>query len=111
MRAVTIKEAKAHLNELVEAATEGEDVVLMRGSKHVAAIVPLTEEDLYVASHLTDEQAARLWKALAAERAAEKTLEFDSMEGVVATLSKERTSVASKRRSTRRPPARTRRST
>jgi prevent-host-death family protein len=42
MRAVTIKEAKARLNELVEAARSGEQVVLLRGSEHVAAIVPIT---------------------------------------------------------------------
>jgi prevent-host-death family protein len=108
---MTIKEAKAHLNQLVEAAMRGEDVVLMRGSKHVAAIVPLTEADLFVASHLSDEQAARLWKTLAAERAAGKTLEVDSMEGAVAALSKERRPAASKGRSARRPPARARRST
>lgn len=111
MRAVTIKEAKARLNELVEAAKGGEDVVLMRGSKHVAAIVPLTEQDLYVASRLTDEQAARLWKALAAERAAGKTLEVGSMEQAVAALSKQGTSAATKGRPARRPPTRTRRST
>lgn len=107
MRAMTIKEAKAHLNELVEAAMGGEDVVLMRGSKHVAAIVPLTEADLYVAPRLTDEQATRLWKTLAAERASGKMLEIDSMESAVAALTKERKSVASKGRSARKPPART----
>lgn len=111
MRAMTIKEAKAHLNELVEAAVGGEDVVLMRGSKHVAAIVPLTEEDLYVASRLSDEQAARLWKALATERAAGKTLELDSMAGAIAALRKEAKPVASKGRSARRPAGRTRHST
>ena len=107
---MTIKEAKAHLNELVEAAMGGEDVVLMRGSKHVAAIVPLTEADLYMAARLTDEQATRLWKTLAAERAAGNMLEIDSMERAVAALTKEGRSVASKRRSTRKPPTRTRRS-
>jgi antitoxin (DNA-binding transcriptional repressor) of toxin-antitoxin stability system len=106
---MTIKEAKARLNELVEAAMGGEDIVLMRGSKHVAAIVPLTEEDLYIASRLNDEQAARLWRALAAERAAGKTLEVDSMEKAVATLRKAGTSRASKDRSVRRPRVRTRR--
>jgi len=107
---MTIKQAKARLNELVEAAIRGEDVVLMRGSQHVAAIVPLTEEDLYVASRLNEEQAARLWKALAAERAAGKTLEVDSMEQAIAALRKAGTSGASKGRSVRRPRVRTRRS-
>ena len=42
MQAVTIREAKARLNALVEAALRGEQVVLMRGSQHVAAIVPVS---------------------------------------------------------------------
>ena len=45
MKAVTIKEAKARLNALVEAAERGEQVVLMRGSKHVAVILPVSAED------------------------------------------------------------------
>jgi antitoxin (DNA-binding transcriptional repressor) of toxin-antitoxin stability system len=90
MRAVTIKEAKARLNELIEAALGGEDVVLMRGSKHVVAIVPLTEEDLYVAPRLTDDQAARLWKALAAESNSGKTIELTSMKSAVTVLRKEK---------------------
>jgi prevent-host-death family protein len=89
MRALTIKEAKAHLNELVEAAIQGEDVVLMRGSRHVAAIIPLTERDIYIASRLSDEQAARLWKQLAQERAAGETIEVESMESAVAALQKQ----------------------
>jgi antitoxin (DNA-binding transcriptional repressor) of toxin-antitoxin stability system len=105
MRALTIKEAKARLNELVEAAIKGEDVVLMRGSRHVAAIIPLTEEDLYVASRVTDEQAARLWKSLASEHAAGKTLELDSMEGAVAALQNEGKAPKAKSRSARKSPA------
>ena len=108
---MTIKEAKAHLNELVEAALGGEDVVLMRGSKHVAAIVPLSEDDLHIAPRLTDEQAAKIWKTLAAERAAGKMIESDSMERAVAALAKGGRPVVGKRGSTRRPHARTRRST
>ncbi len=68
MRAVTIKDAKAHLNELIDAATSGEEVVLMRGSKHVAAIVPITAAQLELASDLGDAQAERFWARLAEER-------------------------------------------
>jgi prevent-host-death family protein len=62
MRAVAIREAKARLNALVEAAERGEQIVLMRGAKHVALIVPLSEEDLEVSGRLTDAQAERLWR-------------------------------------------------
>jgi prevent-host-death family protein len=64
MHLVTIREAKARLNALVEAAVRGEQVVLMRGSKHVAAIVPLSAEDLEPAPHHTDLQAERFWHDL-----------------------------------------------
>jgi prevent-host-death family protein len=86
MRAVNIKEAKAHLNELVEAATRGEQVVLMRGSKHVAALVPITEDDVELAPRLADEQADRLWRRLAQERAGGKVVAFDSAAAAVEHL-------------------------
>lgn len=62
MRAVTIKEAKAKLNELVDRAVAGEQVVLMRGAKHVVAIVPVSADELELPTRLTDDQAARFWK-------------------------------------------------
>ncbi len=68
MREVTIREAKARLNELVEAAARGEQVVLMRGSKHAAAIVPLSADELELTARLSNPQAERLWAQLAAER-------------------------------------------
>ncbi|HSF17798.1 MAG TPA: type II toxin-antitoxin system prevent-host-death family antitoxin [Vicinamibacteria bacterium] len=86
MKAVTIREAKARLNALVEAAERGEQVVLMRGSKHVAAIVPLTEDDLELAPSLTDAQAERLWRRLDEERREGSTLLFESAEDAVTHL-------------------------
>jgi prevent-host-death family protein len=83
MRAVTIKEAKAHLNELVEAATRGEQVVLMRGARHVAAIVPITTEELELPPRLTDRQAERLWQQIADERRAGRTRRFASAEEAI----------------------------
>ena len=68
MRIVTIKEAKARLNELVEAATAGEDVVIMRGTKHVAAIVPISADDLEISSRLGDGQAQRIWDLVSSGR-------------------------------------------
>jgi prevent-host-death family protein len=86
MRAVTIKEAKAHLNELIDAATSGEQVVLMRGSKHVAAIVPLSADELELPPRLGDDQAERFWKGLADQAAAGRTTVFDSAEAAVQHL-------------------------
>lgn len=74
MIAVTLQQAKATLNNLVEKARSGEDVVLMRGSKVVATIVPLDNSDLNIVSRLTDPQAARFW----AQIQDEKTTTFSS---------------------------------
>lgn len=88
MRAVTIKEAKARLNALVDAAVGGEHVVLMRGARHVAAIVPISAEDLELVPRLTDDQAARLWKQLADERARGSMAVFAGVEAAVSHLAK-----------------------
>lgn len=90
MRAVTIREAKARLNQLVEAAARGEQVVLMRGSKHVAAIVPLSAEELELPARLSDPQAERLWQQLAAERREGTIIELGGPEEAVAHLSEAR---------------------
>lgn len=88
MKAVTIREAKARLNALVEAAERGEQVVLMRGAKHVARIVPVSEDDLEVAPRLTDAQAKRFWRELAAECNAPSTVVAESPEAAVAYLAR-----------------------
>ncbi len=62
MICATMKDAKARLNSLVQSAEQGESVVLMRGSRHVAAIVPISESDLDLNIPLTDEQASRFWQ-------------------------------------------------
>lgn len=67
MICATLKDAKARLNKLVERATAGEDVVLMKGSRHVAAIVAISERDLELSTRLSDTQAARLWERIDAE--------------------------------------------
>jgi prevent-host-death family protein len=88
MQAVTIREAKARLNALVEAAERGEQVVLMRGAKHVALIVPLSERDLEVSHYLTDAQAERLWRQIAAERSSGASVAMESAATAVAFLGK-----------------------
>lgn len=90
MRAVTIREAKARLNELVEAAIRGEQVVLMRGSKHVAALVPVSTEELELPARLSDPQAERLWRHLASGLRDGSSLVFETPEAAVAHLSGKR---------------------
>jgi prevent-host-death family protein len=64
MICATMKDAKAKLNRLVQSAEKGESVVLMRGSRHVAAIVPISEDDLELNLSLSDEQASRFWQSI-----------------------------------------------
>ena len=45
MTKATIAEAKTRLGELIEAAMRGERVVITRGSKPAAAIVPVDADD------------------------------------------------------------------
>lgn len=46
MKTVTISEAKAKLSSLIEAATRGEEVLIMRGSKPAVTLTPVSEADL-----------------------------------------------------------------
>ncbi len=91
MQAVTIREAKARLNALVEAAERGEQIVLMRGAKHVALIVPLSAEDIEVSGRLTDAQAERLWSQIGAERRDGASVVMETADAVVAFLGKGKT--------------------
>ena len=58
-------------------------MVLLRGSKHVAAIVPVSADDLELAPRLTDPQAERLWRRLGEERARGGTRTVSSPEYAV----------------------------
>jgi hypothetical protein len=59
----------------------------MRGSKLVAAIVPVSAEDLELGPRLSDPQAERFWRHLEAERRDGASLVMDSAEGAVAAMS------------------------
>lgn len=65
---VTLQEAKAKLNQLVEKALAGEVVVLMRGAQIVAMIRPISADDLEVAPQLADTQAKRFWEEVGKEK-------------------------------------------
>ena len=86
MKTATIREAKAHLNELVALAEKGEEIFLMRGSKLVARLEPMREEDFELHEKITDEQAERFWKKVAEDQAAGRFEEFPSLEAAVQVL-------------------------
>ncbi len=58
MVAVTVKAAKSRLDELVNRARDGEQIVLVKGSRRVASISPFFEDDAPLT--ITDAQAKRL---------------------------------------------------
>jgi prevent-host-death family protein len=43
LRIVTINEARINLSRLIKKASEGEEVIIARGSKPVARLVPVAE--------------------------------------------------------------------
>lgn len=43
MKIVTIHRAKTNLSRLIESAAEGEEIIIARGSKPVARLVPVGE--------------------------------------------------------------------
>ncbi len=86
MVAVTLKSAKARLNELVNRALEGEDIVLMKGSRHVAQIMPISDADIAIAPRLTNAEAKRFIDNIERQRAEGRTRVFSSAEEAVEHL-------------------------
>jgi len=60
MITASITESRRRLGELIELARKGEEVVIIKDSRPVAAIRPIDAADLELAPMLTDRQAARL---------------------------------------------------
>ena len=88
MQAVTIREAKTRLNELINAAARGEQVVLMRRSQHVATIVPISARDVELITSITDAQADRFWQGLHEESEQKASATFKSVDMAVRALRK-----------------------
>ena len=56
----SVSEARRNLSALIELARKGEDVVIIRDSKPVAALRPIDESDLELKPEITDAQFERL---------------------------------------------------
>ncbi len=80
MKTVTISEAKAKLSGLVEAAQNGEQVLIMRGSRPAVTLVPVHEEDLVIWPPLrvTDRAADTLLAEASQESASGRAKTFES---------------------------------
>jgi prevent-host-death family protein len=81
----SISEARRQLGKLIEMARQGQDVVIIKDSRPVAALRPIDDTDLDLALELTDAQVERLWKWSEAQPS--KT--FNSPEAAVKYLKKE----------------------
>lgn len=81
----SISEARRELGKLIEQARQGQDVVIIKDSRPVAALRPIDDSDLDLALELTDAQVERLWKWSEAQ----PSLTFDSPEAAAKYLKKE----------------------
>jgi prevent-host-death family protein len=60
MVTASITETRRRLSELIELARQGEDVIIIKDSRPVAALHPIDAADLELTPRLTDQQAQRL---------------------------------------------------
>ncbi|HLQ46824.1 MAG TPA: type II toxin-antitoxin system prevent-host-death family antitoxin [Planctomycetaceae bacterium] len=60
----SISETRRNLAQLIEKARAGEDVVIIKDSRPVAALRAITAEDLELKLEVSDAQARKLWNTL-----------------------------------------------
>ena len=63
----SVTEARRHLSELIELARKGEDVVIIKDSRPVAALRAIDASDLELIPEISDRQAQRLWQIAESE--------------------------------------------
>ncbi len=63
----SVSEARRRLGELIELARQGEEVVIIKDSRPVAALQPIDASDMELVTTVSDRQAQRLWEIAAAE--------------------------------------------
>ena len=85
MTSVALK-PKTELTDLVARAIKGENIVLTKGRRVVASIVPATGESVFVFHPLTSPQNARLDRRIARERSQNRVRDFESAEQAVEVL-------------------------
>ena len=64
MITASISETRRHLAQLIEKAREGEEVVIIKDSRPVAALRAIGPEDLELKLEVSDAQARKLWATL-----------------------------------------------
>jgi antitoxin (DNA-binding transcriptional repressor) of toxin-antitoxin stability system len=64
MITASISETRRQLAQLIAKAQQGEEVVIIKDSKPVAALRAIGPEDLELKLEVSDAQARRLWRSL-----------------------------------------------
>jgi prevent-host-death family protein len=68
MITASVSETRRKLSALIEQARNGEEVVIIKDSRPVAALRPIDASDLELATEVSDRQAKRLIEMSVAER-------------------------------------------
>ena len=82
MITASISETRRKLAQLIEKAQQGEEVVIIKDSRPVAAIRAIGPEDLELKLEVSDAQARKLWSTLKEE----DLLSFESPKQAVSYL-------------------------
>ena len=67
MITASVSETRRRLSELIELARRGEEVVIIKDSRPVAALQPIDPADLELVTKITDRQARRLHEMIDSE--------------------------------------------
>jgi len=68
MKLVTVSQAKSRLSAYIKSAEEGEEVVIMRGSKPAVLLRPISEQDLNVVPEIPASALAKFEAEIARDR-------------------------------------------
>lgn len=89
MKLVTISEAKSKLSALITSVEKGEQIMIMRGSRPVVTLTPVSEDDVCFHPSFSVKALASFESEIAAERKAKKLVRLGgSPKEVTATLQK-----------------------
>jgi prevent-host-death family protein len=89
MKLVTVSQAKSKLSSYIKSAEEGEQVVIMRGSKPAVILRPISEDELSAAPEIPASVVAEFEAEIERERKAGKLVTLgNNAEEAVAALKK-----------------------
>ncbi len=87
MKLVTVSQAKSRLSSYIKSAEQGEQVVILRGSKPAVLLKPISEDDLDVIPEISPAAAAAIEAEIERDRKAGRLIKLgDTPEEAVKTL-------------------------